>query len=242
MRSARAGPKEERRLSVSPFMLFLALVPSVILIAYIYKKDTVEKEPPKLLAKLFCLGALTTVSAAVAEFVLGAVALALFPAGSLFYLIVENFLVVAFSEEMGKFVVLKLGTWKSPQFNYLFDGVVYAVVVSLGFATLENVLYLLDGSVTTGIMRGLLSVPGHAIDGLFMGYFYGLAKRAEYRGNVREKKANLFFACFIPIVMHGFYDFYLSAGLLAPYFLFEIVVTVVAILHVRRLSKNDGML
>ena len=130
------------------------------------------------------------------------------------------------------------------QFNYTFDAVVYAVAVSLGFAAFENVIYVLSGNLGTAIMRGLLSVPGHAIDGVFMGCYYGIARKCRGLGDEEGVKMNLYKALWVPILTHGFYDFCLDvssdAGIfLAIFFAFEIIVTVIAVKKVNKLSRED---
>ena len=225
-------------------LLFLAVLPSIVLATYIYRKDKIEKEPAPLLWSLFFMGALTIVSA----IVIGALGDFLFEdiadPNSLAWLAIDNFLLTALVEEGGKYFVLKKRTWKSPEFNYAFDAVVYAVVVSLGFATLENILYVMDGGLETAIMRALLSVPGHAIDGVFMGCFYGMAKRHDVAGNKRGRKKNLRRALWVPTLIHGFYDFCLSVEddgtFIMIFFAFEIIVTVWAFRKVRKLSREDA--
>lgn len=221
-------------------MLLLSVLPSIILFVVVWRGDRYEKEPPKLLVKLFLLGALTTVSAFIIEllfsdFILGSCD----PQGMLF-LIIDNFLVVAVAEEAGKYFVLKKVTWKHPAFNYTFDAVVYAVTVSLGFATLENMLYLVDGGFGTAVMRALFSVPGHFIDALYMGYYYGFARYSEAFGDERLRKKYLRQAFIVPVLIHGFYDFCLSTeywGFILIFLVFEIVITVLAIRKFRQLSK-----
>ena len=225
-------------------LLFLAILPTVVLVTYVYRKDKIEKEPASLLWNLFFLGALTVVSA----IVIGALGDFLFEdiadPDSLAWLAIDNFLLTALVEEGGKYFVLKKRTWKSPEFDYVFDAVVYAVVVSLGFATLENILYVMDGGLETAIMRALLSVPGHAIDGVFMGCFYGMAKRHDAAGNKRGRKKNLRRALWAPTLIHGFYDFCLSVEddgtFIMIFFVFEIIVTVWAFRKVRKMSREDA--
>ena len=225
------------------FMVFLAILPAAVLLVYIYKKDRVEKEPLPMLAWLFVLGGLTTVSAVV----IGTAAEYLFSGfleeGSLAYTLVENFLMVALVEEGGKYFVLKKRTWRSPAFNYTFDAVVYAIVVSLGFATVENILYVVGDTIDTAVMRGLLAVPGHAIDGVFMGFFYGLARRASGLGDERACAGYLKKALWVPVLTHGFYDFCLSMEselFFGLFIVFEIVVTYLAIRKVNQLSREDS--
>ena len=227
-------------------MFALAVIPSIILFAVIWKHDTVEKEPPGLLVKLFLLGGLTIISATILELA-GEAVLGVFISDttSLRYVFLENFVTVALVEEGGKYFVLKKATWKNREFNYTFDGVVYAVVVSLGFATIENIFYLIDQGIGLAIARALLSVPGHVIDAVFMGYYYGLARYSHGIGDTLKEKIHLRNALLVPVMLHGFYDFCLSADqgiFFLLFILYEIIITVVAIRHVKRLSKKDTLI
>ncbi len=226
-------------------MLYLAIIPSIILFIFIWCKDKIEKEPVGLLVKLFIFGALTTVSAAVIGIAGQYLVSGFLEEGSLLFLLIDNFLLTALVEEGGKYFVLKKTTWKHPAFNYTFDAVVYAVCSSLGFATLENILYLIDADLGTAIGRGLLSVPGHVADAVFMGYYYGMAKLASAKGNERSCRANLRKALWIPVLLHGSYDFCLSTdslGFLLIFLIFEVIVTIFAIRKVIKLSKEDSMI
>ncbi len=227
---------------MSSSLIRLAVLPAVVLVWYIWRKDTVEKEPPALLAKLFGLGVLVTIPVIVVELAAEAMLGKFLVEGSLPYVFLENFYGIALVEEAGKYLVLKSQTWKSEHFNYMFDGVVYAVLVALGFATLENIFYVADGGVSTGIARALLSVPGHAIDGVCMGYFYGLAKRADLKGNANARGTNLVLALVAPTLLHGTYDFLISIKLIGVFLIFEVIVTVLAIIHVNKFSREDAPL
>ena len=225
-------------------MLFLlGILPAVLLLVFIRRKDKVEKEPAGLLVKLFLLGALSTVFAVIvgtaAEKLIGFFV----PLDSTLGIFLNYFFAVALVEETGKYIMLKKGSWNHPAFNYTFDAAVYAVTVSLGFATLENLMYLADGSVHLAILRGVLSVPGHAIDGVYMGFFYGAAKRCALLGDDAGQRRNLRFALIVPTLLHGFYDFTLSLGstfAMIAFFVFEIIVTIAAVRLVNRLSREDA--
>ena len=224
-------------------LLTLAVLPSVFLIGYIWNKDTVEKEPPSLLARLFFWGALTVVSAIVLGAIMEAVAEELIEPDTLEWLLFDNFIMTALVEEGGKYFVLKRKTWRSPEFDYVFDGLVYAVIVSLGFATVENILYVVGGDLSTALLRAVLSVPGHAIDGVFMGCFYGLAKRYERAGERGKCRRYLRRALWVPVLIHGFYDFCLSTEdefFIAVFFVFEVVVTAAAYRRVKKFSREDA--
>ena len=226
-------------------MLLLAVIPSIVLFIIVWKGDRYEKEPPKLLIKLFLLGALTTVSASVIELFFGDVVLGFMDHQGMLYILIENFLIVALAEEAGKFVVLKKVTWKHPAFNYTFDAVVYAVTVSLGFATLENILYLVENDISVAIIRAIFSVPGHVIDAIYMGYYYGFAKYSEAYNDMKLKKKYMKRAFLVPVLIHGFYDFCLSTeyGILILVFLvFEIVITVITIRKFLMLSRVEAVI
>ena len=116
----------DRGVAVGTFMLLLAVIPAVVLFAYIYGKDTTEKEPPKLLLSLFLLGALTTAGASIIEIATSSLLSMFLSPNSTIYQLIENFLLVAFVEELGKYLALRARTWNDPQFNYTYDAVVYA--------------------------------------------------------------------------------------------------------------------
>ena len=226
-------------------MIYLAIIPSIILFIIIWRKDKIEKEPFGLLLKLFIFGALTIISAVVIGMAGQYLISDLFEEESMVFILIDNFLLTALVEEGGKYFVLKKTTWKHPAFNYTFDAVVYAVCSSLGFATFENILYLIDADLGTAVGRGLLSVPGHVADAVFMGYYYGMAKLASSEGDERKCRSNLRKALCVPVLLHGAYDFCLSTdyvAFLVIFFIFEIVVSVLAIKKVSKLSKEDRML
>ena len=224
-------------------MTFLAILPCAVLFIIIWRAGKIEKEPPALLIKLLIGGALTVISAMILGLIGTAILEVLVVQGSMLYLLIDNFIVTALVEEGGKYFVLKKLTWRSPAFDHTFDAVVYAVTASLGFAVVENILYLADATLGLAFMRGILSVPGHVIDGVFMGYFYGIAKQCEHRGEYGGMKRNLKLALIVPMLLHGFYDFCLCTEdetFLVIFFIFEIIITVAAIIKVRKLSKQDA--
>lgn len=184
-------------------LLSLALLPAAVLLVYVYRMDTIEKEPLRLLAKLFVYGALCSIPASVLESI-GAVVL--LPVREPWvHSALDAFCVVALAEEGCKFAIL-LTTWNHPAFDYRFDAIVYAVTVSLGFAALENILYVFNYGFSTGIVRALTSVPGHCFFGVFMGYWFGGAKYSRFYG-LPGCGLRMFLAFLVPLLLHGFYDF-----------------------------------
>ena len=191
-------------------LIAAAVIPAVFLMVKVYQADRLEKEPIGMLIGLLFLGIISTSLAGITE-ELGSMALTnLFPNGGLLSDALLYFIVVAFSEEGFKYLLLKTRTWKSPHFNCQFDGVVYAVFVSLGFALWENIAYVLRFGFGTAVARAVTAVPGHACFGVFMGVWYGVAKRYELAGYMEESAHARKMALWIPILLHGVYDFIAS--------------------------------
>ena len=163
-----------------------------------------------MLIGIVLLGIVSTTLAAVTEQLGEAFLMDALPAGGLLYNFLLYFVVVALSEEGFKYLLLKIRTWRSPHFNCQFDGVVYAVFLSLGFALWENIGYVLEYGIGTALARAVTAVPGHACFGVFMGVWYGIAKRWDLAGYPRESKSARRKALLIPVLLHGAYDFIAS--------------------------------
>ena len=222
-------------------LIFLAVLPSILLAARVLAYDRIAKEPAGLLARLFLIGALTCIPAGIIEAVgmipIEAISLSSSMASKLTYLFL-----VPLAEEGVKYLALRT-TKKNPNFNYTFDGIVYAVMVGLGFATLENVLYVIEnGSVEVAVMRGLLSVPLHCTCAIFMGYFYGVARGQEVRGSREQATRAYWLALIIPCIIHGLYDYSLdteSALSVIAGIGLAVIVFIIASLQVKIASAKD---
>lgn len=227
------------------FLIALALLPAIALVVWIYRQDRVEKEPKGLLWKVFLFGVLSVIPAMILEILLEEVFLVFVDEDTLCYVILDNFIGVAMIEELCKMKAAKRAAWKHPAFNYKFDAIVYCVTSALGFAAIENVMYCMDADIETAVTRALLSVPSHAIDGVIMGYFFGVAKEAELVGNRRRRKRYLRLSVFMPMIEHGIYDTALSLDsdwILLFFFLFVIAVDIWAVKFVKKQSKEDRKL
>lgn len=192
-------------------LFWLAVLPSILLARSVLSYDKIEKEPASLLIRLFLLGMLSCVPSALIE-----------AAGEFFITMVTDnaalismftfLLLVPCAEELSKYWMLQR-TRNNPNFNYTFDGIVYGVMVGLGFATLENVLYVFeDGSISTALMRGVLSVPTHCTCGIFMGYYYGVAKGLEVQGLEDRAAFSRKLSVAVPWIIHGLYDYALDVN------------------------------
>ncbi len=224
------------------FLIAAAVIPAVLLLIYVYKRDRLEKEPASLLGVLLLQGIISTALAAYAERIGAKLLSALLPSESLLYQAVFYFLVVGLAEEGFKFLLLKRRTWLSPRFNCLFDGVVYAVFVSLGFALWENIDYVVMYGFRTALLRAVTAIPGHACFGVFMGAWYGLAKSHERHGHARYAKVCLRLSLLCPVLLHCVYDLIAASDQAWSVRLFAVFVALMffaAYATVRGLSKRD---
>ncbi len=226
-----------------------AVVPPLILMIYIYARDPHEKEPIGLLLKLFFLGVLSCIPAALFEYFGQDVILKELRIKEVhLYFFILCFLIIALAEEGFKYIMLYLGSWRNKNFNYRFDGIVYGVFVSLGFATIENIMYVFEssGGMSTAIARALLSIPGHCTFGIYMGYYYGQAKYREAVGDIQGSRSQRRTGLITAIILHGIYDFCLMISSAAKeyafivvFFLFIIALDILALRRVRNSSKQE---
>ncbi len=228
--------------TLNPILIAAAVIPAVILLVRVYKADRLDKEPKGLLLSLVLFGILSTFIALVLELIGGKILSALLPENSTLFNVIEYFVIVACSEEGAKYALLKLRTWKSPHFNCQFDGVVYAVFVSLGFALWENVGYVVANGLATALVRAVTAVPGHACFGVFMGVFYGAAKRYDSAQQPLLCERFRKHALLVPVLMHGAYDFIAtipatSVGLI--FVVFVMGMFFVSVRLVKRAAKDD---
>ncbi len=181
-------------------LIALSVIPVIAILIYIYYRDKYEKEPLGLLLKAFSGGVLSAIATLI---VLAPFDDTLIPAGSLILAaFFKAFVWAAIPEELFKFLFLYWIIWKNRNFNEYYDGIVYAVFVSLGFACLENILYVTEHGVGVGIMRGVLAVPAHALFGVIMGFFLSLA-RFSHTNTIINLSRSIIYA----ILAHGIYDF-----------------------------------
>lgn len=226
----------------SIILILSAVLPAVYLLFYVYKKDRLEKESIRFLLKLVLMGIVSTILALVTESLGMNVLPSLVQEGSVKYNLILYFIIVGLSEEGFKYLLLKIKTWQSPEFNCQFDGVVYAVFVSLGFALWENISYVLSYGFATALVRAITAIPGHACFGVFMGAFYGFAKRYELAGAVKEASICRKLALIVPVLLHGAYDYFATSVETSGDFIFLVFIIalfVIAYKLVNKLSNKD---
>ena len=184
-------------------LLALAIAPGIAICLFIFHRDAYNREPKLNLIVSFLLGVLTVYPAAIVEKLL------ISPDNSISGIFIMAFLCVALVEELAKFLALRFYAYPRKSFDEPLDGIVYAVMVSMGFATLENVLYVLQSDKTgqgyqVAFMRMFLAVPAHATFAVLMGYHAGKAKFAQH-----NRTGLLLLGLFWAVLFHGLYDFFL---------------------------------
>lgn len=186
----------------------LAIGPAATIIIFFYSKDKNDREPFSVLLMSFFAGCLSILPAIILE-----QALPIFVPGtngySLISVAIYTFVIIAASEEFSKFIFLRYYAYKKPSFNEPYDGIIYAVMVGMGFATIENLMYVfgaesIGAAWGTAGLRALTAVPAHATFAAVMGYYVGLAKF-----NKANERKLLFRGFLMATILHGFYDFFL---------------------------------
>jgi RsiW-degrading membrane proteinase PrsW (M82 family) len=211
----------------------LAIAPGIAIAIFIYFRDKYEKEPFKLLLGCFLFGLLSLVPAFILEFTEGLVGFS--EQGNLLQVFIYALLGVGLVEEMSKYFFLRVYAYPKAAFNEPFDGIVYAVMIAMGFATGENVMYAITHGFNTAVMRMFTAVPLHATCGIIMGFYVGLSKFRKY--SVLYIVVGLVLA----ILLHGAYDFFLfqqdypALALMA--FVSLAIAVAMSFIAIRRLQK-----
>jgi len=215
-------------------LIIIALAPVFIIAIYIYIRDKYEREPIRLLLISLVIGCVITIPVVVIEGLLSARGQDFEGLASAAW---TAFVVAACTEEAFKLLALYLLIWRNRHFNEKFDGIVYASFISLGFAGVENILYVTEGGLSVGITRAFTAIPAHALFGVIMGYHFGLA-----RFYPNERSWRFFLALLIPILLHGIYDFILMSGhpsLLFVFIPFLIFLWLFGFRRIRQLSDRS---
>jgi RsiW-degrading membrane proteinase PrsW (M82 family) len=206
-------------------LVSLSILPGIFIMALIYYLDEQDKEPLWLLAIAFILGALNLhLDIDILEYLLGFndVQNDLLSTG------VEA-LTVSVTEEILKFLVVILIIYPNKYFDEPFDGIVYSVFVGMGFATAENLTFVLQGSTSLALMRMITAVPAHFVFAVIMGYYLGKAKS--------NKKSQLIFialAILLPIIFHALYDYFLFIDFVPGVWIGGIITLAIALIIAKK--------
>ena len=212
----------------------LAILPCLIMAYILYANDTKEKEPFVEILKAIFMG-------------MGAIFLTLFISSTfgldkidlnntngIFDALIKSFIYIALIEELSKFVCTYFFIYKNPNYDYVFDGIVYFGMVSIGFALAENLLYAnaIGSTFLSLTLRSLTAIPSHAFFGISSGYYYSLYKLSK-----KTKKKYLFLSIFIPIILHGFYDFCILIDINIFTYIYIVFLAVLYIISIRKMIK-----
>ena len=225
-------------------MLALAFIPGLILLFAVWKLDTVEKESPVIMLKLLGAGVVVMLIDILLRTV-GLMILESTYAGTsiMLYTFIDAFIFTALIEEGGRFLALKLLTWKNPEFNYTFDAIVYSVAVSVGFLVAENIVYIIKYGSSLRPLTLVLPVFAQVVISVFMGYYYGLAKVAESKKEADSAKTYMIESVLVPVVIHGIYEMCIKTQSIEVMILFSVYIvfmTVAAIVVLRNSRKADS--
>jgi RsiW-degrading membrane proteinase PrsW (M82 family) len=185
-------------------MLFaLSIAPGIAISLYFFYRDQYNREPGRHLMFSFLLGVLSAVPAILLQMILLPIQEMLMPENIL-SIAVKAFFIVAFTEEWCKYLMVRYYAYRQPEFDEPFDGIVYAVMVGMGFATIENIGYVMQHGLATAIARMFLSVPAHAGFAILMGYYMGKAKFKP-----QQRFLYMMRGLFLAVFFHGAFDFFL---------------------------------
>lgn len=222
-------------------LIWMAILPSAILMYRVLRLDKIESEPARLLLRVFALGGIGCIPAGIIEG-FGDNLLMRTVANPATYSLLLYMALVPCAEEGVKYVAMR-SVRNRPEFNYTFDGIVYGVMASLGFATIENLMYVLGlFDFGVAVARAFLSVPLHCVCGVFMGYYYGLAHRHKALGQTQQASTNRLMSYLVPVFIHGLYDYSLdmqNTTITMVGFGFTLVMFFLAIRRVRLSSQQD---
>lgn len=221
-------------------LIYIAVLPVLLLLIYIYSKDE-HKEPTNILIRTFFLGVATIIPAVILELILGK----FFPTNyyrSIIGLFINVLIGIALVEELFKWLVIKVSIYKDKNFDESYDGIIYAVFASLGFACLENILYVITSGFTTGILRAITAVPLHACTGIIMGYFIGKAKLCNNSNNSSKEMWYINLSLALPTTIHAIYDFLLFTSRLEyiiTWVIFTLGIYILCFFIIKKSTKEN---
>ncbi len=190
-------------------ILSLALIPVIVLVIFLLVVDRHDREPMRLLGKVFLLGMLSSIPILVIEMLLVRFNIFVGFLGIVF----QSFIVAGLTEEFMKRLVVMKAAYRHPAFNEKMDGIIYCAFAALGFAAVENVIYLVSyfqDVPSVALYRAIFSVPGHMLFAVTMGYYLALSKYAQSPGMSKNYYSK---SLLYPVLLHGTFNTILSLNL-----------------------------
>ncbi|TGB04509.1 glutamic-type intramembrane protease PrsW [Halobacillus salinus] len=175
-----------------------AISPAVAIMTFIYLSKKIELEPLPLIVRMFIIGVIMVFPIMFIQYAFEVEGVFQSP-------LLRSFFLAGLIEEFFKWFFLLFVVYQHSDFDHHYDGIIYAVAISLGFATIENVIYLFSNGIEIAILRAVFPVSSHALFGIIMGYYMGKAKFAE-----AHRTRCLVLALFIPVSLHTVYDFIIT--------------------------------
>jgi len=187
-------------------IIFISSIAPALIIMYLIYKHDLDKEPIQMLVKAFFGGVLSIFMALAIALPLGLFE-SVFPSGILraFY---SAFFCAGIPEEFAKWLIFYWLIKKAPHFDQYYDGILYAIFISMGFALVENIMYVSSGGLSVALIRAVLSVPGHMLFVIPMGYYLSLSKFEAGKEAANHRILSLV----LPMLLHGTFDFILFYG------------------------------
>lgn len=232
-------------MSNTSLLLFFSLLPVILILVTIYSIDK-NKEPLILLLVCFVLGIFLCFAVVEISKLLGNI-LPFMNKNTdnltFFELFLYSFIGIAAIEELCKWIVSFLIGYHNKEFDEIYDIIVYAVFVSLGFALFENIIYVFSiGEIKVAMLRAILAIPAHACYAISMGYYLSKAKKCQVEKNKLNEIKYILISILVPILIHGIYDFCIMSKisiLIEVFVIFIITLDIVSIVKIKKMVKNN---
>ncbi len=182
-------------------ILTAAVAPAVALMTFIYLSKRIELEPLPLIIRMFILGAILVFPLMFIQYAFESEGIFQSP-------LMKSTILAGLLEEFFKWFFLLFVAYRHADFDHHYDGIIYGVAISLGFATVENILYLFANGIEIALLRAVFPVSSHALFGLIMGYYMGKAKFSP-----QSKQLSISLALIIPFILHSLYDYFIVTSI-----------------------------
>ncbi len=231
----------------NPLLLSLCVIPSMLILWYIYIKDKSEKEPFYLIIILFIGG----IIACLISILISMISKQYIPYLNMSYynmnifeIFVKVFVIITLSEELTKWIINYITIWRNKNFKHIYDPIIYSACTALGFATFENIIYVTNyynHGIMVAIMRGLISIPSHAVFGIYSGFYLGISKNAYMCGKKNKAIKYKILSILAPISLHFIFDLLLIKTNIIKYSLFIIYLTVLYITALKKIKRLSSV-
>ena len=231
----------------NPLLLSLCVIPSMLILWYIYIKDKSEKEPFYLIIILF-IGGIISCLISILISILSKQYIPYLNMNyynmNIFEIFVKVFVVITLSEELTKWIINYITIWRNKNFKHIYDPIIYSACTALGFATFENIIYVTNyhnNGIMIAIMRGLISIPSHAVFGIYSGFYLGISKNAYVCDKKDKALKYKILSILVPIMLHFTFDILLIKTNIIKYSLFIIYLTILYITALKKIKRLSSV-